>query len=791
MIPFILTAAAKASIILGVAFVITLFMRRASAAARHVVWLAAFGSVCVLPFAGALLPSFNLPLLSRAATYEESPAALENRLHEDAARAEASAVAAAHTAQAEQLSRELAQLETELARLDAARGADVAIASAHIAETPSPAWHFGDSSVWAPRVFLLWLFGFVMVAVAFAVGVLRTYVLACSAAPAGALLTEEAEVLAAELGIARDVRVVTWDGPAMPMTWGTMKPVVLLPDSSRDWPAERRREVLTHELAHVSRGDYAARLLAALVCAVHWFNPLAWMAAARLRDEQELACDDVVLAGGAEPADYAAHLLAVARSFRVPSLVVGNASVAMARPSQLSDRLLAMMDASRRHAPEAPRSSRMAWAFMALLTFPLAAAMPGPRVAAVMHDDPVVYHIEGAPASADIAPDQQHLSEARSAAAMARQQGDAICPRDRRGRGDSHTGSSASAHDDGRPTTLTLTIREGSCSVEIKMVGGVRINDAETDVADVPRGAWIRVTEDDRGVERRFDMQWRGEQLVRRFRVDGDDVPETAETRAWLARVISGTFERTGYNVVPRTMRAYRAGGLDSALRLQEALSSDYAKRMALTALIDSVRIPAGEVARVARLTRTFSSDYERAELLIAITQKLPIDGAVQEAMVASTSSMSSDYERRRVLTAALEKADLSARATEAMLQVAARMSSDYEKVELLLTFLRGQPFESERRAHLFGAANSISSDYERRRLLSEVVSRTDAPVVIGEVTASAARMSSDYEKAELLVQIMGKFGNNSTARAGVLRATESMSSAHEKNRVLALLARQ
>src|SRR5881394_1420997 len=147
---------------------------------------------------------------------------------------------------------------------------------------------------WSARLLLVWLTGAVMVAAAFTIDVLRTHLLACTAVPSGDRLAEEVEVLSASLGIVRDVRLVTWNGPAMPMTWGALRPVVLLPEAARAWAADRRREVLLHELAHVRRGDWAARLLAAVVCALHWFNPLAWMAARRMRDEQELACDDAV-----------------------------------------------------------------------------------------------------------------------------------------------------------------------------------------------------------------------------------------------------------------------------------------------------------------------------------------------------------------------------------------------------------------------------------------------------------------------------------------------------------------
>ena len=52
--------------------------------------------------------------------------------------------------------------------------------------------------------------------------------------------------------------------------------------------------------------------IAELVCAVHWFDPLAWLTRQRWRKERELAADEDVVVRGVRPSDYATHLLDVA-----------------------------------------------------------------------------------------------------------------------------------------------------------------------------------------------------------------------------------------------------------------------------------------------------------------------------------------------------------------------------------------------------------------------------------------------------------------------------------------------
>jgi beta-lactamase regulating signal transducer with metallopeptidase domain len=99
------------------------------------------------------------------------------------------------------------------------------------------------------------------------------------------------EQLSRELGLGRPVFLLLSRQRVIPMVWGLFRIKLLLPQGATHWDSNRRRLVLLHELAHVKRWDYLTHLLVCLACALHWFNPLVWVAARRMAIERERACD--------------------------------------------------------------------------------------------------------------------------------------------------------------------------------------------------------------------------------------------------------------------------------------------------------------------------------------------------------------------------------------------------------------------------------------------------------------------------------------------------------------------
>jgi TonB family protein len=96
-----------------------------------------------------------------------------------------------------------------------------------------------------------------------------------------------------------------------PVVIGLWWPRIVVPaDFDHRYDPQQRELVLAHERVHLGRGDLPMNALACVLRCVFWFNPFVHLAAARLRLDQELACDAVVLARNPRAGRaYAAALL--------------------------------------------------------------------------------------------------------------------------------------------------------------------------------------------------------------------------------------------------------------------------------------------------------------------------------------------------------------------------------------------------------------------------------------------------------------------------------------------------
>jgi len=140
----------------------------------------------------------------------------------------------------------------------------------------------------------------------------------------------------------RKINLLSHEKTMVPLTWGIIKPVVMMPAESKNWSENQRSTALYHELSHIKRGDYLVMILARISRAVYWFNPLSWIVLRMIKKEQEKACDELVLKAGIKPSIYAENLLYIRNSisghWNPPATVLG-----VMNKSHLNDRLTTIL----------------------------------------------------------------------------------------------------------------------------------------------------------------------------------------------------------------------------------------------------------------------------------------------------------------------------------------------------------------------------------------------------------------------------------------------------------------
>jgi beta-lactamase regulating signal transducer with metallopeptidase domain len=337
----------KVTLVLMVGSIVAQLLQKANASSRHAIWALTLGGALVLPLCMVVVPSWRVRVLSPEASVANV--------------APSSSVGDVATTPRAEVSKTAEYPRPTLT-------------------SPAPLQTVVTRSLPLP---LIWLAGSFAVLLWMAIGRLA---LSRIARRAESLDSQEwRDVLERErlrAGVTKTVILLSSEAVSTPLTWGIRCPVILLPADSADWSLDHRDVVIQHEMAHIARGDTMTQMLATVVCAVYWFHPLVWIAAHGLRAEQERACDDRVLSSGTSPVAYAGHLLEVARTARELG-PHGFVSLAMARPSQLEGRLLAVLNGPRKQSGVSPNMRKISVAASAVAIVTLSAFTPIARPAAI------------------------------------------------------------------------------------------------------------------------------------------------------------------------------------------------------------------------------------------------------------------------------------------------------------------------------------------------------------------------------------------------------------------------
>lgn len=320
----------KATLVLAIARLLLMAMPRASAAAKHMVATAALVAVAAMPVMTVLIPAWNIVVEKPAPQKAAETSAARTVGATDAEENDTAAGNAAATPQGTTIGTAIS-----LAKATGVVPDEPLSAMSRAMNITQSTWK-GMIALAVGTVTLLMLAQML-------VGMAGVWHVSKNAEE----LTQDAALVELDnardaLALGRDVKLLRSSRISVPVLWGVFKPVLLLPADVVTWPVERLRVVLMHELAHLKRFDGISLIATRIAVSMFWYHPLAWSLERAGRSECERSCDDLVLAGGTKPSEYADHLLAIARS--MPTFdPFRSVTLAMSRKSQLEGRLLSIL----------------------------------------------------------------------------------------------------------------------------------------------------------------------------------------------------------------------------------------------------------------------------------------------------------------------------------------------------------------------------------------------------------------------------------------------------------------
>ena len=650
-------ASIKGSFLLLAGLAAARLMRRASAEARHAALAFALGAFIILPLAGAIAPVWTIPVPASPGLVQGTGEGVEQ--------------GAAPSAQPGPLG-----AGTQSAGIPGRLGTDPSPSrDSRIAESTP----LRERIDWQQLFVVLWITGAVLIALRLLVGIMRLRFLsrrATMVTDGGWLHT--AHALARRLGLTRGVTLLRGDREAVPMTWGVLSPVVWLPPASDRWPADLRRAVLSHELAHVRRRDAATQWLANAVVAVHWFNPLVWVAVRALRAERERACDDAVLSLGVEADDYASQLLDMVRTLGGSG---GPApAMAMARRSQFEGRLLAILDRAVSRAPVG--SARLT--ALAAMAAALVLVLGGMRGISPSEQTALVRDAELAPENAAPPPDPRRVGGERPAVDARK----------------TTAATTRAARSSVSPPIVPVQPKQPVVGTPTPTIASRSSVGTGTSASPEPGG-----TADSAPTPVELALPSVAGLPEAPRRDDAASSPAPSSTA--LLRAMQATTRR------------------DTTLMLEiiaaaEGISSNIDRVAVLERMAKRPNLEPEVVLALGSAAGRVTSTLERTKLLKTLIQtQVHAIGGSRRSVLDAIGSMSTSLEPGTLLVEFIARPNLSDSALSDALATSQKISSSTEKAKVLIAAARLRKIEGDARASYLKTARSITNDSDRARALS------------------------------------------------------------------------
>jgi len=341
---FIIDYLLKSSLLVLLFLCLGFLLRNFSASVRYSLWRLAFVLLALLPLGGMLMPVASIPIIPAAQEIQLATAAprLNRPPIEEGAGEARIAAAPAH--------------DSEIEAREAGAGAGSGFSLLRMMIILDWIWPAGSCFI-------------LVLIIAGNIQIFRLRRARLSITEPG--LKRALGDQLALLSLNRKVRVFASEKIGVPVTWGWLRPVILVPADFQGWSSRQLNLNLLHELEHVKRHDYTWNLFVNFSCAIVWLNPLVWLAAVFYRAEREKSIDENIVRRGVKPSEYAHHLVEAASSLLHGSRLL-RSQFAVSKISSLKARVLSILSSSTRRKSIPGWSGFIAGVLLCCAALPLA-----------------------------------------------------------------------------------------------------------------------------------------------------------------------------------------------------------------------------------------------------------------------------------------------------------------------------------------------------------------------------------------------------------------------------------
>lgn len=336
-----------------------------------------------------------------------------------------------------------------------------------------------------------------------------------------------------------------------------------------------------------------------------------------------------------------------------------------------------------------------------------------------------------------------------------------------------------------------VTRNTPSQQIHIKVSGTIVFTPAEDDVQSLTGKAVFQEKREGRVMRMVFEMK--GGAVTRTFTINGQPQVLDVNSRRWLAEMLPTMIRETDMDSGPRIKRLYTQGGAEAVLAEIERIQSDSARGRYIKSFAAAGPLDEKSLLRLLGITAKTESDFERRGALVALINTQALSSNQQIALLNIVATMDSSFDQRSVVTALASKLSTDAAVAQAWIAALDHIDSSFERRSIIDALARVETLTPWQIEMAIQSTRTIDSDFEHATALAALIKHLGkaAPAQIDAYLQSAQQIESNFERRSVLVKLVNRVTLDKAGYAAVLQAMRGMDSDFEICAVLTAVAKK